>query len=271
MYKLVAIDMDGTLLREDKSISDRTKKAIQDAKDKGTTVVLATGRPIEGVNRTLEELNMFTDDDYVLSYNGSLVQKTKNKEVISKVALKGEDYHYLKKLSDELGVNIHAFCEKKGLVTPKSSKYTEVEANINNIEINVLDIDETKNDDVIIKIMMIDEPEILGPAIEKLPKEVYEKYTVVRSTPYFLEFLNKNANKGVGVELLAKHLGVKQEEIITLGDADNDLHMIEYAGLGIAMGNAFDSVKKIANYITDTNENDGVAKAIEKFVLEENK
>lgn len=270
MYKLVAIDMDGTLLREDKSISDRTKKAIQNAKDKGTTVVIATGRPIEGVSKTLTELNMYTDSDYVLSYNGALVQKTKNKEVISKVSLKGEDYHYLKKISDELGVNIHAFSEKKGLVTPKNSKYTEVEASINNIDINVQDINETKSDDVIIKIMMIDEPEILGPAIEKLPKEIYEKYTVVRSTPYFLEFLNKNANKGLGVELLAKHLGIKQEEIITLGDADNDLHMIEYAGLGIAMGNAFDSVKKIANYITDTNENDGVAKAIEKFVLEEN-
>lgn len=271
MYKLVAMDMDGTLLRDDKSISDRTKKTIQEAKDKGAIVVLATGRPIEGVTKYLKELNMHTDSDYVLSYNGALVQKTKNKEVISKVSLKGEDYHYLKNISDELGVNIHAFCEKKGLITPKNSKYTEVEAEINNIDINVLDINETKNDDVIIKIMMIDEPEILGAAIEKLPKEIYEKYTVVRSTPYFLEFLNKNANKGVGVELLAKYLGIKQDEIITLGDADNDLHMIEYAGLGIAMGNAFDSVKKIANYITDTNENDGVAKAIEKFILEENK
>ena len=267
MYKLVAIDMDGTLLKEDKSISDRTKKAIKDAKSKGVTVVLATGRPIEGVSKTLKELNMYTDKDYVLSYNGSLVQKTKSKEVISKVSLKGEDYHYLKKLSDEFNINIHAFSEKKGLVTPKNSKYTEVEAEINNIDINIIDMSEIENDDVIIKIMMIDEPEILGAAIEKLPEEVYKKYTVVRSTPYFLEFLNKDANKGVGVELLAKHLGVKQEEIITLGDADNDLHMIEYAGLGIAMGNAFDSVKKIANYITDTNENDGVAKAIEKFVL----
>lgn len=268
MYKLVAIDMDGTLLRNDKSISDRTKNAIKKAKDKGVTVVVATGRPIEGVKKTLTELDMYTDKDYVLSYNGSLVQKTKSKEVISKVSLKGEDYHYLKKLGDELGVNTHAFCEKRGLITPKNSKYTEVEAEINNIDIKVIDINEVKKDDTIIKMMMIDEPEILEAAIEKLPKEVYEKYNVVRSTPYFLEFLNKDVNKAVGVELLAKHLGIKQQEIITLGDADNDLHMIEYAGLGIAMGNAFESVKKIANYITDTNENDGVAKAIEKFVLE---
>ena len=130
-----------------------------------------------------------------------------------------------------------------------------------------MNFDTISNDEVIVKIMMIDEPEILGPAMEKLPKEVFEKYTVVRSTPYFLEFLNKEVNKGVGVEMLAKHLGVKQEEIITFGDAGNDLHMIEYAGLGVAMANAFDEVKEAANYITDSNEYDGVAKAIEKFIL----
>ena len=268
MYKLVAIDMDGTLLKEDKTISERTKKAIQSAREKGVTVVLATGRPIEGVSRYLEELNMYTEHDYVLSYNGALIQKTKSKEAVAKVALKGEDLHYLRKLSDELGVNIHAFSEERGLITPKNSKYTEVEAEINNIEIHEMNIDNIPDDEVMIKIMMIDEPEILGEAMEKLPKEVYEKYTVVRSAPFFLEFLNKSVNKGVGVELLAKHLGVKQEEVITFGDAGNDLHMIEYAGLGVAMGNAFDEVKEAANYITDTNENDGVAKAIEKFILE---
>jgi len=267
MYKLVALDMDGTLLREDKTISDRTKKAIKDARDIGTTVVLATGRPIEGVKKVLEELDMLTDKDYVLSYNGALVQKTSDKKVISKVALTGKDAHYLYELSKKLGVNMHAFSEKLGLVTPKMSKYTEIEANINGINASVIDMNTIHEDDVIIKIMMIDEPEILGAAFDNLPKEVFEKYTVVRSTPYFLEFLNKDANKGVGVELLAKHLGIKQDEIITMGDAGNDIHMIEYAGLGIAMGNAFDEIKEIANYITDTNENDGVAKAIEKFVL----
>ncbi|MDU5107506.1 MULTISPECIES: sugar-phosphatase [unclassified Clostridium] len=268
MYKLVAIDMDGTLLKEDKTISERTKKAIQSAREKGVTVVLATGRPIEGVSRYLEELDMYSEKDYVLSYNGALIQKTKSKEAVAKIALKGEDLHYLRKLSNELGVNIHAFSEEKGLITPKNSKYTEVEAEINNIEIHEMNIDNISDDEVIIKIMMIDEPEILGPAMEKLPKEVYEKYTVVRSTPFFLEFLNKEVNKGVGVEMLAKYLGIKREEVMTLGDAGNDLHMIEYAGLGVAMANAFDEVKEAADYITDSNDNDGVAKAIEKFILE---
>lgn len=269
MYKLIALDMDGTLLREDKTISERTEKAIQAAREKGVAVVIATGRPIDGVMRYLEELNMFGDDDYVLSYNGGLVVKTKTREAICKIGLKGEDLHYLYKLSKEFGVNIHGFSEERGLITPKNSKYTEVEAEINNININIDDFSTIEDDHSLIKIMMIDEPEILQKAVDRMPKEVYDKYTVVRSTPYFLEFLNKEVNKGTGVQLLAEHLGIKPEEIITMGDAGNDAHMIEYAGMGIAMGNAFEEIKAMANYITDTNENDGVAKAIEKFVLSE--
>lgn len=267
MYKLIAIDMDGTLLREDKSVSERTKNAIKLAKEKGVYVVIATGRPIDGVSRYLEELDMLGENDYVLSYNGGLVLKTKSREVVSKTALTGADLHYLHNLSKELGVNIHAFSEVHGLMTPKNSKYTEVEANINGIKIAINDYSDIEDDHSIIKVMMIDEPEVLQKAIDNLPKEVYEKYTVVRSAPFFLEFLNKKVNKGTGVELLAKHLNIKQEEIMTFGDAGNDLDMIVYAGMGVAMANAFDEVKEAANYITDSNENDGVAKAIEKFVL----
>lgn len=268
MYKLIAIDMDGTLLREDKSVSERTKNAIKAAKEKGVHVVIATGRPIDGVTRYLEELDMYGENDCVLSYNGGLVLKTKTREVISKIALTGADLHYLHNLSKDLGVHIHAFSEVHGLITPENSKYTEVEANINNIKININDYTNIEDDHTIVKVMMIDEPEILQRAIDNLPKEVYEKYTVVRSTPYFLEFLNKEVNKGTGVELLAKHLGIKQEEIMTFGDAGNDLDMIVYAGMGVAMANAFDEIKEAANYITDSNEEDGVAKAIEKFVLQ---
>lgn len=267
MYKLIAIDMDGTLLKSDKTVSDRTKKTLKEAREKGVNVVIATGRPIDGVSRYLEELDMLGENDYVLSYNGGLVLKTKSREIISKIALTGADLHYLHKLSEELGVNIHAFSEVYGLITPKNSKYTEVEANINNIKIGINDYSKIEDDHSIIKVMMIDEPEVLQKAVDNLPKEVYEKYTVVRSTPYFLEFLNKEVNKGTGVKLLADHLGVKQEEVMTFGDAENDLDMIVYAGMGVAMANGFEEVKEASNYITDSNEEDGVAKAIEKFVL----
>lgn len=265
MYKLIAIDMDGTLLREDKTVSERTKRAIKVACEKGVRVVLASGRPIEGLERYLEELGLNTEEDYVMSYNGSLIQNVKTKESISKNVLKGEDLHYLYDLSQELGINIHAF-SKMGCVTPRMSEYSILEGRINGIPVLEIDYSEVAKEEDIIKVMMVDPEEILEEAIKKLPQEVYEKYTVVRSAPYFLEFLSKSSGKGIGIKALAEHLGIKQEEIICIGDAGNDLDMIQFAGLGVAMGNAFKEVKEVANYITKTNEDDGVAHVIERFI-----
>lgn len=265
MYKLIAIDMDGTLLKEDKTISSKTKDAIKMATDKGVKVVLASGRPIIGLEPYLAELGLDTEDDYVMSFNGSLVQNSRTKEVVFESALKGTDLKSLYALSKELGVNIHAF-DTKGCITPAMSEYTELEGRLNHIEVGIVDFNQVSDDEDIIKIMFVDPEEKLEEAIKKLPADIYDKYTIVRSAPFFLEFLNKESNKGVGVAALAGHLGIKQEEVICMGDAGNDLAMIEYAGMGVAMGNAFEEVKKAANFITLSNEEDGVAFAINKFI-----
>lgn len=266
MYKMVAIDMDGTLLRPDHTISERTKKTIQKAKDKGIKIVLASGRPLEGLKKYLKELDLISEEDYVLGFNGALVQNTKTKKIIKRNVLKGNDLAYLYSISKKLGVNIHAFTQE-GCITPVMNKYSELEGTMNEIPVTVTEFNNIKKQEDIIKVMMVDEPEILDKAIENLPSDVYEKYTVVKSAPYFLEFLNKDANKGEGVKALANHLNISPKEIICIGDAGNDVHMIEFAGLGVAMGNAFEEVKEIADYITKSNENDGVAKVIEKFIV----
>lgn len=266
MYKMVAIDMDGTLLRPDHTISERTKKTIQKAKDKGIKIVLASGRPLEGLKKYLKELDLISEEDYVLGFNGALVQNTKTKKIIKRNVLKGNDLAYLYSISKKLGVNIHAFTQE-GCITPVMNKYSELEGTMNEIPVKVTEFNNIKKEEDIIKVMMVDEPEILDKAIENLPSDVYEKYTVVKSAPYFLEFLNKDANKGEGVKALANHLNISPKEIICIGDAGNDVHMIEFAGLGVAMGNAFEEVKEIADYITKSNENDGVAKVIEKFIV----
>lgn len=267
MYKVIALDMDGTLLNSDKVITQKTKTALMAAREKGVKVVLASGRPIDGLKQYLNELNLVDTDEYVLSYNGCLVQETKTNSIIHEVGLKGEDLHYIYDLSTKFGVNIHAFSSKQGLITPKNSKYTEFEARLNNIDINIVDFNKVDKDENIIKIMLIDEPEILDKAIASLPKEAYEKYTIVKSTPHFLEIINKNGNKGEGLKALAKHLNITHEEIIAVGDAGNDIEMIEYAGLGVAMANATEEVKKVANFHTNSNNDDGIATIIEKYIM----
>ncbi len=267
MYKLIALDMDGTLLTTDKKVSERTEAAIKAAEAKGVKIVLASGRPLLGLNRYLEELELLKGEDYVLSFNGGLVQNTKTEEIVSKVSLKGADLKYIYEISKELNINIHAFSAKDGLVTPKNSKYTEYEAEINGIDINIKDFDEIEDEEDIIKVMMIDPQEILDPAIEKLPSEIYDKYSVFKSSPFFLEFTHKEVDKGLGLKKLGEYLGIKKEEIIACGDAGNDLSMVKYAGLGVAMDNATSEVKEAADFITASNDEDGIAKVIERFIL----
>jgi Cof subfamily protein (haloacid dehalogenase superfamily) len=270
MYKLIAVDMDGTLLREDKTISKETLRAIQKAKAKGVKIVLSTGRPVDGINRYLNELDLMREGDYAIAFNGALVQSTKTKEVIAQTLMSLEDVSYLYDISKNLNVNIHVLTEDS-CITPKWSTYSQLEKDINNIPLEIVDFNNLDVNTTIVKIMMVDEPEVLSKAIDKLPKEVYEKYSVLRSSPYFLEFLDKKVNKGYGVELLAKKLGIKREEVICIGDAGNDIHMIQFAGLGVAMGNAFPEVKEVADYITLSNEENGVAHVIDKFVLKDEK
>lgn len=267
MYKLIALDMDGTLLTTDKTITERTKNAIKEAEKKGVKIVLASGRPLKGLTRYLKELDLFSGDDYVLSYNGGLVQNTKSEEIVSKVVIKGSDLKHIYEVSKDVNINIHAFSAKEGLITPKLSKYTQYEADMNGIDFLIKDFNTVEDNEDIIKVMMIDEADILDPAIEKLPQDLYEKYSVFKSAPYFLEFTNKEVDKGLGLKRLGEHLGIKQDEIIACGDAGNDLSMVKYAGLGVAMGNATYEVKEAADFITSSNDEDGIAKVIEKYIL----
>ena len=266
MYKMIAVDMDGTLLKHDKTISDETIRAIKLARSKGVKLVLATGRPVAGIQRYLEELDLINIDDYAISFNGVILQNTLTKEVISQKTITLEDLNYLYELSNSLGVNMHAFT-KDGLIAPSITKFTQHECDINNIEAKIVDFTKLSKDTDVFKFMMIGEESELDEATKKLPKEVFEKYTVVRSAFCFLEFINKECNKGESIITLANHLHIDINDVICIGDAGNDLHMIKYAGLGVAMGNAYPEVKEVADYITKTNDEDGVAHVIHKFIL----
>lgn len=266
MYKLIAVDMDGTLLNEKKEISNRCQKAISKLKEEGKKVVLATGRPLNGVMRYLEKLNLFDENDYVVAFNGALVQSTKTKEIIFDKPLSLEAYKELFEVSKQLEVNIHALTDSS-VLTPKNNPFTEIESSINQIPIIEGAVEDIKASTIIVKVMFIDEPDKLDEIIPQIPKQICEKYTILRSTPYFLEFLDKSVDKGAGVSAIAKQIGIQPEEVICVGDAGNDLAMIRYAGLGVAMGNATQEIKSEADYITYTNEEDGVAHVIEKFML----
>lgn len=267
MYKLVALDMDGTLLNSEKQLTPRVRSAISEAKKQGVKVVLASGRPYEGMLPTIKALELDGIEDYALPYNASLILKVACGTIVSSAILTGQDAIDLYQLAQALQVNILAYSTTRGLITPRQNKYTDYEAELNGITFSEFDFNQLDKNEDIIKVMLVDEPEVLSKAIVKLPPTLQTQYSVARSLPCFYEFTNKSSNKGKGMEALVSHLGLTAEQIICVGDADNDLEMIKFAGLGIAMENAVDEVKFHANYITKSNDQDGVAHVFEKYIL----
>jgi len=266
--KLIAIDMDGTLLNPQHEITPAVKAAIGRARDKGVSIVLATGRPFVGVERYLTELDLHQPGQYCISNNGALAHRADSGEVVAEKTLSFDDYLYLEQLARELGVHFQAF-DKSFLYTPNKdiSEYTIHEASLTGIPVRYRAVDEMDPATRFPKIMMIDKPALLDKAISGLPANMRDSYTVLKSAPYFLEILNPLVNKGYGVKMLAEKLGLQQSEVMAIGDQENDLAMIEYAGTGVAMGNAIKSVKKIAQFVTKSNREDGVAHVIEELVL----
>lgn len=266
--ELIAIDMDGTLLNTQHEITPRVKQAIDAARAKGVCVVLATGRPYIGIRRYLRELNMENSGDYCISNNGALVQKAATGECILQETLNFEDYLYFEALSREMGVSFQAFDFETLYTANKDiSKYTLHEVFITGIPLKYRAVEEMDPKLRFPKVMMIDEPEKLDRALEMMPTEAFERFTIMKSAPFYLEILSKRVDKGTGVKMLADHLGIAQENVMALGDQGNDIAMVNYAGVGVAMGNAIPELKEIAQFVTGTNIEDGVALAIEKYVL----
>lgn len=266
--KLIAIDMDGTLLDPNHTITPAVKQAIHDAQQKGVYVVLTTGRSYIGVQKHLHELNLHNEHNFCITSNGALVQKAMTGECISQETLSFADYLELEALARDLGVHFHAI-DFDCLYTANQnvSKYTLHEVALTGIPMKRRAVSEMNTTSRFPKLMMVDEPEILDNAIARIPADVHKRFTFLKSEAHFLEILNEKANKGAGVKILAEHLGIAQENVMALGDQANDSEMIHYAGIGVAMGNAIPELKKIAQYTTHSNAEDGVAHAIKKYIL----
>lgn len=266
--QLIALDMDGTLLDANHQISPYTESVIQRVREKGVKVVLVTGRPYIGTVNYTKQLNMMSDDDFVIVCNGALAINPKTERVIAEDALSIEDYYYLESLARSLDVHFHVF-DKDNVYTANRDigKYTVLESFLTGIPLKFRTREEMPADMRFPKMMMIDDPVILDAAIAKLPAELYKRYNVIKSSPYFLEIISKNVNKGLTLKSLTEKLGIPRESVMAMGDQANDLSMLEFAGLGVAMGNAIDDLKAIADDVTDSHDQDGVAKAIEKWCL----
>ena len=268
MIKIVTIDLDGTLFDNVKNISQKNIDAIKKCKELGVKIVIATGRPISGVMPVLKRLNLTSNDDYCIIYNGSKVLNVGTREEIFSTTIDGKTVKELYDESLRLDVNFHAFRLNEELITTKHNPYTDVEATINGIDDTLVDINDIKDDDKFLKAMLVDDEINLNNAEKEINPKFKEDYSMVRSAKIFLEFLNKECDKGKALVHLAKYLGINMKDTMAIGDAGNDISMIKRAGVGVGMKNAFKEVLDVCDFVTLSNEESGVAYALNKFIIE---
>ena len=274
MIKLLAIDMDGTLLNEEKHIDTPQKEAVQKAIEAGIKVVLCTGRPLFGVLPVYGELELekYNLDEYVILNNGCSLRKTTNWELLDNKEITKEDVIYLDKLRKGYNLDLTVSNDNDYFVVgDKANKYTIEDGKLVYVDIKPISLEEaTSGKYTFFKSMYLGEEEEIQRFKNDNENLLKDKYDAVLSQIHIFEMLPFGTNKAAALKELAEKLGIEREEIMTIGDGNNDVEMLEFAGIGVAMGNGTESAKKAANYVTDTNENHGVAKAIEKYILSKN-
>lgn len=266
-YRMIVLDLDGTLTNRKKEISPRTKEALFELKRQGGIIVLASGRPTYGVMPLAEELQLKESGGYVLSFNGGCMIDCRTDEVVFAKELPVSSNQKIIQMAKEYGVNVLTY-EGNTIITPNAAdEYVEREAFINKLEVKEISDMESYVNFPVVKFMMLEEGNYLAMAEPKVKAALGRDYSVYRSEPFFLEILPKGIDKAASLERLLAKLGMRREEMIACGDGYNDLSMIQYAGLGVAMENAVLPVKKAADFVTFSNDNDGIAHVIEKFML----
>ncbi len=268
-YKLLVLDLDGTLTNSKKEITRHTKETLIKAQEAGLKVVLASGRPTYGVAPLANELELQKYEGYILAYNGGEIIDWKTRELMYEKQLDSDLLPYLYRCAKENDFAIVTYENEYVLTEKPDDEYVLKEALLNVMKIKKVDnfLEAVKHP--ITKCLIVGEPSRLA----LLEKEMYEKLKdrmgVFRSEPYFLELVPKGIDKAQSLSVLLEEIGMTKNEMIAIGDGFNDLSMIQYAGLGIAMENAQDVVKQAADFITLSNEEDGVAYAVEKFYLDD--
>lgn len=269
-YDLVAIDIDGTLVNDLHQITPAVATAVKRIVDSGSLVVLCTGRPYPGAKRYMEELELTQEGDYIINYHGALVQRTDTGEVVINHQLTHDEMLEWQAIVDAENVSFQAVSED-GVFT-EAVDFTPthlVEPYVNTMSLHVRKLSELNPDQLYSKFIMKDDVARIDKLAAAIPDDMHERFTIIRSMDDSIEVLHKEASKGRTLKELIDHLGIPRERIMTIGDSGNDIDMVEFGGLGVAMGNAVPEVLAVADVVTSTNNEDGVAKAINRYFFDE--
>ncbi|MGX7030102.1 Cof-type HAD-IIB family hydrolase [Vagococcus zengguangii] len=275
--KAIVLDIDGTLFTSDRQISAKTKQTLLDAQSQGIKVIVASGRPTNGMRHIAKELELAKHHGFLASYNGSRVIDMTNEEVvfdraieitIAKEILKHlETFDVIPMINDDTTMYVHdVFNHTITMEDGELFNIIQYEARGGNF---LLAEKSSLADFVnfpVNKLLIAGDPDYLAQHHQDIYAPFLEQVTGTFSAPFYFEFTAKNIDKAAALAAVLEPLDIKRHEVIAFGDGLNDLTMLEYAGIGVAMGNAKEEVKAVAQYITQSNDEDGIAHALEKFL-----
>lgn len=274
-YKVIALDLDDTLLRSDKSISENTIKTLQKAQSQGFSIAIATGRHPKSAVLYMQKLGCLNENSYAVCFNGAGVVRLSDYVAFGKdigfpmVCKETAPSSLVREVAQFAHANdcvVHGYSVTRGLLVENHNPHTQRE--IDNGRVGFKDISFTSLDDneEFFKVLVVGEKETLDRIRGELPKKFTDFFAVVRSEANYLEFIPNHSTKGTAIVHLCQALGYTPENAMAFGDAENDLAMIKSVGLGVAMKNGFDIVKEVADVVTLTNDEDGVAELVKKYL-----
>lgn len=268
--KLIALDLDDTTLNSRKEVSDVTRAALDKARAAGAHVVIVSGRPPQGVVDAARAIGSL-QDSYAICFNGSMIVKLDRMvqskaadpyrepcEILFRHTAPLRKYRPLIDLAHECGLTVHGFSASRWLMIEAPHPASLYECVVDHSEPVYYDFNGDP-DEEFYKIQAVGDAAKVDLFRQKVTPAIQSDFDLMRSNAQFIEFIPGNYNKGRTLVKLCEILGVKIDECVAFGDAENDLKMIQAAGLGVAMGNAMDIVKQHCDYITRTNDEDGVA------------
>ena len=267
-YKILVLDVDGTLLTNDKEISKRTLAALLKVQQMGVRIVLASGRPTYGLMPLAKKLELGNYGGFILSYNGGQIIDALNGEVLFERRINPEMIPYIEKKAKKNGFTLFTYHDDTIITNTLDNVHVLDEAKLNNLNVVLESYLSAAIDFAPCKCMLVsDDEEALTSLENHWKRQLNGALDVFRSEDYFLEVVPCGIDKANTLGALLEKLNVKRDEVMAIGDGVCDVTMIQLAGMGVAMGHSRDSVKVCADYVTTSNEEDGVALAVENLIL----
>ena len=267
MIKLIALDLGGTLTDDKKNITSHTLEALMQVQHQGVRVVLASGRPPYGMRPLARQLHMEQYGGIILCYNGGHVEDCVTGEVYVERKLPEDILPMLHCFQQESGMTLMTYYEDKIYTEHPDDQYVGISAFNNKMQVEGLTDFVSQAPRPLNKCLMVGPHDKQVVWEKKIQETTNNTLYVCHSTPYFIEILPKGIDKGPSLVSLCQHLGISPSEMMTFGDSNNDKQMIQLAGIGVAMGNADDDIKQVADFVTLDNNSDGVVYALKHFGL----